>query len=603
MQNRVVLHPSCLLRALCAAVVLGAGASRADVSPGDYMTIAPIRQIGASIGELGYAASKVNSTSFKQQSLTMVEAPGGQRYQYVSYYDANEKLVVGRRKKTAAGWSDWYLRRTDFEAFNVDDSHDVSSIGVDGDGYLHVSWGMHGNAMLYSRSTTSTFNDDPFVLHGDVGSPHGGIGSEMPHTTGITYPMFYYVPGSGDLLFHYRTGSSGNGDMQLVRWNNATNAWTAVRAGTGGNPPWIDGDYVGDTLVSVNAYTNYAAFDPQGNWHVTWTWRTGSDSPTPYKDYQSNHNIMYAWSPNQGVDWYRNDGTRYSRSGVHAIDESNAPPVVVLPEGSSLINQAYMTTGPDGTPYVASWWAPGAAAGNHLRQYMLAWRDGDTWRVSQITNRNPENASTEGVSQRIPESQLRDFQITRPIVAVDEKDRVIVAFTDWQRGQNLTIAYSESPDRDDWRFIDLPTGHMGRWEPNLDINRWKADGVLSMFFQVEQAGPASSVVNTMEWDVRAYFASIAPAPGDANRDGRVDAGDAAQLAAHWGDTQRTGGLTWWEMGDFDDDHVIGPADAAILAANWSHGASESDTAPEPAAISSLVVIGGLALTRWGCPRR
>ncbi|MBN2217319.1 MAG: BNR-4 repeat-containing protein [Pirellulales bacterium] len=569
------------------------GMAMADENPGDYMTITPIRQIGSSTDELGYAASKVNATSFKQQSLTTVEAPGGQRYQYVSYYDADEKLVVGRRKETAAGWSDWHLRRTDFEAYNVDDSHDVSSIGVDGDGYVHISWGMHNNTMLYSRTTTSTFNDDPFVLFGDVGSPHGGIGYEMPHTSGVTYPLFYNIPGNGDLLFSYRTGSSGNGDMQLVRWDNAANAWNAVHAGTGSNPPLIDGDYFGDTLVSVNAYTNYAAFDAEGNWRLTWTWRTGSDSPTPFGDYQSNHNIMYAWSPNQGVDWYCQDGTRYSRSGIHAIDESNATPVVILPEGSSLINQTYMTTGPDSTPYVASWWAPNAAEGDHLRQYMLAWQDGDAWRTAQITDRQPENTNAEGISQRVPESQLRDYRMTRPIVAVDDDNRVIVAFTDWQRGLNLTIAYSESPNRDDWQFIDLPTDNMGWWEPTLDINRWKSDGVISMFYQVEQVGYDASVVYTFEWDAKAYFDAIAPIPGDANRDGEVNETDAQFLANHWGQDHAS-----WDMGDFNRDGRVDAADAAILAANWGRVANEAESVPEPgSAILAILSAAMLAFPR------
>ncbi|NLE39129.1 MAG: hypothetical protein GX621_13990, partial [Pirellulaceae bacterium] len=186
---------------------------------------------------------------------------------------------------------------------------------------------------------------------------------------------------------------------------------------------------------------------------------------------------------------------------------------------------------------------PKAAEGDHLRQYMLAWQDGDTWRTSQITDRNPENTNTEGVSQRVPESQLKNFRMTRPIVAVDDADRVIVAFTDWQRNRKLTIAYSESPDRDDWQLFDLPTWDMGSWEATLDLNRWKSDGVISTFFQATEVGASSSIVNVMEWNARAYFAAIAPAPGDANRDGKVDAADAVILATHWGAVNQAMGMT------------------------------------------------------------
>ncbi|MBN1588408.1 MAG: hypothetical protein JW888_02735 [Pirellulales bacterium] len=51
-------------------------------------------------------------------------------------------------------------------------------------------------------------------------------------------------------------------------------------------------------------------------------------------------------------------------------------------------------------------------------------------------------------------------------------------------------------------------------------------------------------------------------PGDANRDGHVDETDARALASHWGQ----GGMTWTD-GDFDDDGLVGPRDAAIMVAH------------------------------------
>jgi hypothetical protein len=478
---------------------------RAGADPADYLTITPIRAAGSTTNERGYARSKINAVSIKQQSLTTVPTPRGEKYQFVSYYDDHQKLVVGRRKMLASGWSDWYLRWTAFTSFNINDNHDVSSIGIDGDGYLHVAWGMHCNPLLYTRSATSATNDAPFTLIGDTTGNGAGLGSEITSSAVVTYPLFFNVPGSGDLLFSYRIGSSGNGDLQLQRWNNEANAWNAVHIG---DTPLINGDY---TSPNVNAYPNYAAWDSQGQWHLTWTWRTGGDSLSPFKDYQTNHHILYAWSPNQGVDWYRQDGSPYQRSGKHAIDEANAPPVVVIPEGSSLINQTDMASGPNGKIYVATWWAPNAARGDHLRQYMLVWKDGEAWKVSQITRRKPENTDKKGISRRVSERALKKFRMTRPVVAVDQADRVLVAFTDCQRGQKLTLACSEKPERDDWRLFDLPTEKMGSWEASLDLNRWKHDGVISLLYQPTQLGPESSVVSVLEWDARSFF-SAAPQP-------------------------------------------------------------------------------------------
>jgi len=89
-----------------------------------------------------------------------------------------------------------------------------------------------------------------------------------------------------------------------------------------------------------------------------------------------------------------------------------------------------------------------------------------------------------------------------------------------------------------------------------------------------------------------HVLSALKAPGDANRDGRVDAQDAATLAQYWGQTSAT-----WAMGDFDGDQIIGPGDAAIMAANWGYVAGEATASvPEPPTMS-LLVLGLLAMLR------
>ncbi|HLA84890.1 MAG TPA: LamG-like jellyroll fold domain-containing protein [Thermoguttaceae bacterium] len=72
-----------------------------------------------------------------------------------------------------------------------------------------------------------------------------------------------------------------------------------------------------------------------------------------------------------------------------------------------------------------------------------------------------------------------------------------------------------------------------------------------------------------------------PLPGDATHDGQVNEADATRIAQHWGATALGGGLTWWEMGDFNGDHAVNARDASILAANWGSSLSESNPVPEP----------------------
>ena len=303
------------------------------VAPAGFVTITPIRDMETGTAAKGYHGAITNSKCFASQTLKTVNAPSGEKYQFVTYYDSNQKLVVGRRQLLSSGWTDWYLRTTAFTACAISDTHDVSSIGVDGNGYLHVSWGMHCNTMNYSRSTTSVLSSGSFSLEGDTTGNIGGLGSEFSLHTSVTYPQFYSIPNSGDLLMAYRVGSSGNGDMELCRWSSMNKAWNAVHATT--SDPWINNQHPGSSTPNANAYINQMVYDTQGVLHSTWTWRTGSDSKSGYTDFQSNHNVMYAYSPDDGVNWYKQDGALCQRDGIHAIDEDNATPAITLPEGSS----------------------------------------------------------------------------------------------------------------------------------------------------------------------------------------------------------------------------------------------------------------------------
>ncbi|HBO45749.1 MAG TPA: hypothetical protein DD670_17855, partial [Planctomycetaceae bacterium] len=82
-------------------------------------------------------------------------------------------------------------------------------------------------------------------------------------------------------------------------------------------------------------------------------------------------------------------------------------------------------------------------------------------------------------------------------------------------------------------------------------------------------------------------------PGDADRNGTVDAVDARALAQNWGIT--TGAE--WTDGDFNGDGAVNAEDASILAANWgwSATAESASAVPEPAflvfSLTGLLVLG------------
>jgi hypothetical protein len=494
-------HCTTFVVSLCALIY--GGHARA-VSPEDFVTRAPITDSDPATDDRALATSNINAVSIRGGSLVSAG-----EYQFTSYYGADGKVVVARRNRVRRP-DVWDILRTQFTAYDIEDRHNTISIALDGSGYLHISWGMHGGGpLLYSRSATPVVKDSPMHLPGETVGNKGSLRDQIPlqnETNAITYPQFWNIPNSGDLLFTYRVGSAGNGEWQLARWINSERKWssvhTAIKPDDASPQPWIDNDYAGDKLPNTNAYHNGLVFDKKGRIHVTWTWRTGADSPSGLGDFQSNHNIMYASSDDLGKTWRRTDGTRYERNGQHDIDEDNAPPVVVVPEGSSMMNQTSATVGPDGRYYVANYWAPNATHGDNLREYMLVEFDGKNWHVHQVTHREPENANG-----RIPESRLKKFRMSRPIVLTDPENRVLVVFSDYERGGVVTVAYSADRAREKWKFIDLTDKNMGLWEPMYDPARWNADGVLSMYYQPCGLGQQAERVSVLEWDARGYFGS------------------------------------------------------------------------------------------------
>lgn len=431
--------------------------------------------------DLGRANTDINAVPIRFNALTTMGS-----YQFVSYYRDDGKLIVGRKQ---AGAANWELFPTQFTANNINDDHDVASIAIDGDGYLHMSWGMHANDFLYTKSTASVLNSNPInLIGGDVGNSAALNSMTGLNNTSVTYPAFYNLP-DGDLLFLYRTGVSGSGDYRIRRYDTATDQWS--EEGAGADKIWLGRQAPGSNLPDVNAYPNQLAIDSQGNIQATWTWRTSAAS------FQTNHNINYARSSDGGATWTTMNGTPYTTP----IYETNAQVAIPIPENSSLINTTGMTVDKLGQPVVATWWAPGTPQGDFRRQYMLAWYDQSQqqWRTSQISHRTIDNPNVVYDS---------NTDLARPIVVSDDSNRVVVAYRDNEGTNGLTIAYSESPNRNDWKFVDLTTENLGDWEPVYDINRWNRDRVLSFLYQPSNLGQTSAPISVLEWDSKKFFADL-----------------------------------------------------------------------------------------------
>jgi len=400
-----------IIKGLMAAMLL-AGACQA----------APIVSV---VGD-GWANNSVNAVVFRKNSLvTHGDA------QYVAYYDAQRYLVLGKRK---LGSTQWTVRRSAWQG-NAADAHNAISIMVDGAGYLHVSWDHHNNPLRYARGVA------PGSL--ELGPKQAMVGANEEE---VSYPEFYRLP-NGNLLFFYRLGGSGRGDLIINRYDVATQRWTRLHTNL------ITGE------GKRNAYWQ-AFLDDRGTLHLSWVWR---ESP----DVASNHDMAYARSRDGGVTWERSDGTPYALP----ISAASAEYALRIPQSSELINQTSMAADQDGHPYIASYWRDG---GSKVPQYHVIYNTGTAWQVRALDFRKtPFSLGGQG-TKRIP--------IARPQIMVNAAGALLV-FRDEERGSKVSVASTTDIARGAWQLRDLTETSVGAWEPSYDTELWRRNGTLSLFVQ------------------------------------------------------------------------------------------------------------------------
>ncbi|SDG23238.1 BNR repeat-containing family member [Duganella sp. OV458] len=397
----------------------------------------------------GWANNSVNAVVFRKNSLVTQGDT-----QYVAYYDAERYLVLGKRK---LGSSRWTVRRSAWQG-NAADAHNTISIMADGAGYLHVSWDHHNNPLRYARSVA------PGSL--ELGPKQAMVGSDEDE---LSYPEFHRLP-DGRLLFFYRLGGSGRGDLMINRYDPATQKWTRLHSNL------ITGE------GKRNAYWQ-AFLDHRGTLHLSWVWR---ESP----DVASNHDMAYARSRDGGVTWERSDGTPYTLP----VSAASAEYALRIPQNSELINQTSMAADQHGRPYIASYWRD---AGASVPQYHVIYHDGAAWQVRALEFRKTSFSLSGQGTKRIP--------IARPQIMVNDGGALLV-FRDEERGSKVSVASTADIARGAWQVRDLTSFSVGAWEPSFDTELWRRNGTLSLFVQnvqqvdgEGQASVAPQSVQVLDW--------------------------------------------------------------------------------------------------------
>lgn len=228
-----------------------------------------------------------------------------------------------------------------------DDPHNVFTLGVDADGYVHVAGNMHAGALRYVRSRRPR-DITSWVAPTMIGKDESAA----------TYPVFVRRPDDGLLLF-YRHRGSGHSRLLANVLEPGASSWTRL-------PPVVDGRPTGE-----GPYLQHVAVDrSRGVIHIMYVWRRTTDPVT-------NNDISYARSVDGGHTWQSSDGTTLPSPITHPDAE------VVLDtsdSGSGLINNGGMELDAAGRPHGLFRIDRSDSRPHHLH----VWHDGRRWRRTRL---------------------------------------------------------------------------------------------------------------------------------------------------------------------------------------------------------------------------
>lgn len=381
------------------------------------------QEIQKSTVGLGWSNNSVNAVVFRGKALTTYKD-----IQFTAYYNLEGKLVLAKRN---LGDAQWQVQTTQYSG-NVSDAHNSISIIVDNEGYVHVSWDQHNTKLRYAKSIK------PFGLELSEELTMTGKQEER-----VTYPEFHKLS-NGKLLFCYRSGESGRGNMVINEYNVATQQWTQLQNNL------LDGEEQRSAYWQMTVGKNNTVY-------ISWVWRETWDVST-------NHDLCFAMSEDGGRTWKNSEGKAYTLP----INAASAEVAFKIPQNSSLINQTSMTVDKKGNPYIATYWNS-----DSIPQYKIVYKRKGKWRLKE-THFHKETFSLGG-------GGTKSIPIARPKVLVDNKT-IYLLFRDEERNNKITLAASKIC-KDRWALTDVSESGVGQWEPNYDDSLWKSTKQLHIFSQ------------------------------------------------------------------------------------------------------------------------
>jgi hypothetical protein len=406
-------------------------------------------------------------------------------FQYAAWYhytnSTTERIYLGRRNLETNTWESFDLGK---ELTNGDapvwDAHNVISMGISGDGRIHLSYDMHVNNLRYQESQIGVAtNPGSTPWNASIfGTERSQLNPSHATQGSVTYPRFATGP-DGDMVMTFRRFSSGNGDVVIARYDSDTHSWSAPQDFI--NRPGTYTDSFG-TSTNRNAYLNGIDYGPDGTLHTTWVWREATPSGRVNRDFN------YAYSEDGGITWKNNSGTAIGWAGNPMTTNSPGIRIEELDRKEMLFNQQAQTVDND----------------NRVHALMYHRRDepGYEWVTADAMNINKADAAyyhyfrdpTNGnwTRRRLPVDQPVG---SRPEIAYDSDGNVYAAFVSPGPGDPVAIhssgrlviaGASKATNYSNWAILHVDERNF-IGEPMLDRTRLRENGVLSVFVQENSA--------------------------------------------------------------------------------------------------------------------
>lgn len=382
----------------------------------------------------GYSKTSVNTAIFRQSALTTCGDT-----QFIAFYDKDLKLVLGKRaiNKNGVNNEKFLLKKTSLKMFHANDAHNVISIAVDGDGFLHLAYDHHNTPLKYLKSVA------PYSLDLEMAKM---IPNDYKKEKDVTYPEFYNFS-NGDLLFVYRNLNN----MIMNYYDTKNKKWTRL----------YDNLFENDALLRPY-WQMYV--DENDCIHISWLWRSKGWEPA------TNNGIYYVKSSDYGKTWQQ---LFDSTSITPIFTRLNVKKIIDIPEKSNLINQTSMSSDSKGNVYIATYFNTKT---DSITNYHLIVYNNKTIKDITLGHRKT-NFSLQGMGTLM-------IPICRPKVVVSQK-KVFVFFRDEELDSRIAVYYSKKKKMSEksFKLAFLTLDNFGAWEPCIDSQLLKKYGKINLFVQ------------------------------------------------------------------------------------------------------------------------